>query len=89
VPPAAAETFPLTDLEVGATARMVDATVDAECRSLLRALGLTDHSQLRVCKCGEPCVVQVRATRIGISRRIANQIKVIPDAVSCGDAAEQ
>jgi Fe2+ transport system protein FeoA len=69
----------LTDLEVGATARMLDAAVDAELRTLLRALGLTDNSPLRVCKCGEPCVVQVRATRIGISRRIAQHITVVPD----------
>ena len=72
----------LTDLEVGATARMVDAAVDAELRTLLRALGLTDNSPLRVCKRGEPCVVQVRATRIGISRRIAQHITVVPDAGS-------
>lgn len=70
----------LTDLEVGATARMLDAAVDSELRTLLRALGLTDNSPLRVCKGGEPCVVQVRATRIGISRRIAQHIVVLPDA---------
>jgi Fe2+ transport system protein FeoA len=70
----------LTDLEVGATARMLDAAVDAELRTLLRALGLTDNSPLRVCKRGEPCVVQVRATRIGISRKIAQHITVVPDA---------
>src|SRR6185295_1666767 len=72
----------LTDLEVGATARMLDAAVDTELRTLLRALGLTDNSPIRVCKRGEPCVVQVRATRIGISRRIAQHITVVPDAVS-------
>src|SRR4051794_34554100 len=48
----------LTDLEVGATARMLDAAVDAELRTLLRSLGLTDNSPLRVCKRGEPCVVR-------------------------------
>jgi Fe2+ transport system protein FeoA len=69
----------LTELEVGATARMLDAAVDTELRTLLRALGLTDNSPLRVCKRGEPCVVQVRATRIGISRRIAQHITVVPD----------
>jgi Fe2+ transport system protein FeoA len=58
---------------------MLDAAVDNELRTLLRALGLTDNSPLRVCKRGEPCVVQVRATRIGISRRIAQHITVVPD----------
>jgi Fe2+ transport system protein FeoA len=69
----------LTELAVGATARLHDAHVDAESRALLRALGLTDDSILRVCKQGEPCVVQVRATRIGISSRIAQHVVVIPD----------
>ena len=59
---------------------MVDASVDAESRSLLRALGLTDDSRLRVCKRGEPCVIQVRATRIGISSRIAEHIMVVAES---------
>ena len=75
----APQTQKLTDLEVGATARMLDAAVDTELRTLLRALGLTDNSPLRVCKRGEPCVVQVRATRIGISGRIAQHITVVRD----------
>jgi Fe2+ transport system protein FeoA len=60
---------------------MVDAAVDAESRLLLQALGLTDNSRLRVCKRGEPCVVQVRATRIGISSRIARHISVVAEPV--------
>ena len=69
----------LSDLEVGDVARMVDAAIDREAQSLLQALGLTDNSRLRVCKRGEPCVVQVRATRIGISSRIARHITVIAE----------
>jgi Fe2+ transport system protein FeoA len=68
----------LADLPVGFIARVHHAHVDPESRSLLRALGLTDGSLLRVCKQGEPCVVQVRATRIGICSRIARQVFVIP-----------
>jgi Fe2+ transport system protein FeoA len=70
---------PLSDLDVGDWARIIDASIDAESRSLLQALGLTDNSRLRVCKRGEPCVVQVRATRIGISSRIARQITVVAE----------
>src|SRR3982751_5361355 len=77
----------LTDLDVGDTARMLDAAVDTELRTLLRALGLTDNSPLRVCKRGEPCVVQVRSTRIGISGRIAQHITVVPDAADHAAAA--
>jgi Fe2+ transport system protein FeoA len=69
----------LSELEVGDIARMVDAAIDTEAQSLLQALGLTDNSRLRVCKRGEPCVVQVRATRIGISSRIARHIRVVAE----------
>ena len=38
------------------------ARVDGQTRALLRSLGLTDLSPLRVCKRGDPCIVQVRTT---------------------------
>jgi hypothetical protein len=47
--------------------------------ALLRAIGLTDRCLLRVCKIGEPCIVQVRATRIGLSRAVADGILVLPE----------
>jgi len=68
----------LADLQVGSTARLHDLQVDPESRAQLRALGLTDGSMLRVCKQGDPCVVQVRTTRIGISSRIAQHVFVVP-----------
>ena len=77
--PAGESTRRLSELEVGDVARMVDAAIDPEAQSLLQALGLTDNSRLRVCKRGEPCVVQVRATRIGISSRIARHITVVTE----------
>lgn len=77
----------LTDLDVGAMARLHDAHVDTESRALLRALGLTDASVLRVCKQGEPCVIQVRTTRIGISTRVARHVMVVPLSSSANDPA--
>ena len=68
----------LCDLEVGRAARFHDATLDAEARDLLRALGLTASSTVRLCKAGEPCIVQVRSTRIGLSKTVAGAIFVIP-----------
>ena len=47
---------------------------DAESRPFLRALGLTDACELRLCKAGEPCIVQVRSTRIGLSGEVARGI---------------
>ena len=79
----------LSDLPVGATARVHDAQLDADSRARLRGLGLTDNSLLRVCKQGEPCVVQVRATRIGMSGRIARHVVVVPAAGAASDRARE
>lgn len=68
----------LADLEVGRSARFHEAALDEEARDLLRALGLTTDSLVRLCKQGEPCIVQVRSTRIGLSKAVARAIFVIP-----------
>ena len=70
----------LCDLEEGCAARLHEASLDSEARDLLRALGLTPSSVVRLCKRGEPCIVQVRATRIGLSKLVAGQIYVIPES---------
>ena len=70
--------IPLTSLEVDASARFHDSRLATEDRDTLRGLGLTEGAMLRVCQQGEPCVVQVRATRIAIARRVAHAIFVKP-----------
>jgi Fe2+ transport system protein FeoA len=75
---------PLTSLEAGTSARLHDTQLDEDTRSLLRSLGLTDASRLRVCKHGEPCIIQVRATRIGVSSSVAGGIYVVPDGSHAG-----
>jgi uncharacterized iron-regulated membrane protein len=70
----------LTELPAGVVARLHETELDAESRAQLRALGLTDASLLRVCKQGEPCVVQVRTTRLGLSSRIARHVCVLASA---------
>jgi Fe2+ transport system protein FeoA len=42
----------------------------------LLALGLTSTSEFRLCKAGEPCIIQVRSTRIGLARAVARRIMV-------------
>jgi Fe2+ transport system protein FeoA len=68
----------LSDLGVGAVARFHEARLDREITRFLRAIGLTRTSEFRLCKNGEPCIVQVRSTRIGLSRALAGQIYVVP-----------
>jgi Fe2+ transport system protein FeoA len=68
----------LNTLKTGAEADLAGTRLDDDTRDLLRSLGLTDDSRLRVCKSGEPCIIQVRATRIGVSGAVAGRIDVVP-----------
>ena len=67
----------LTMLEAGTSARLHATRLDDDTRSWLRSLGLTDASRLRVCKSGEPFIIQVRTTRIGLSSSVAGSIYVV------------
>ena len=69
----------VTELRTGTLATLCDAQVDEETRSLLRSLGLTDSCRLRLCKRGEPCILQVRTTRIGVSQLVAERLFVLAD----------
>ena len=70
----------LSDLAVGETARMHQADLDGGTARFLRAIGLINRSEVRLCKAGEPCIIQVRSTRIGLSQPVASRIFVVPDA---------
>ena len=68
----------LSDLQTGTVARFLEVRLDAEAREWLQALGFTPSCQVRLCKAGEPYIVQVRTTRIGLSKAVASGIYVIP-----------
>jgi Fe2+ transport system protein FeoA len=68
--------IPLTELLPGMSATL-HGVEEQETRVVLRALGLTDACRLRVCKLGDPCIIQVRGTRIGLSRTVAQGVLVI------------
>lgn len=81
-PPSAAtdrEPVSLTRLRVGSRARFHDSQLEPGDLQLLEALGLTGACRLRVCQAGDPWIVQVRATRIGIAEAVARAIFVIPE----------
>jgi Fe2+ transport system protein FeoA len=46
---------------------------------VLRSLGLTDDCVLRLCQAGDPCIVQVKSTRIGLSSAVARCLYVVPE----------
>ena len=72
--------IPLSSLRAGAVVRFRGTDLDPASCDLLRALGLTRECQLTLCKAGEPCIVQVRSTRIGLSGKVADGILVVPYA---------
>ena len=72
--------IPLSSLHAGAVVRFRGTELDPASCDLLRALGLTRECQLTLCKAGEPCIVQVRSTRIGLSGKVADGILVVHDA---------
>jgi len=45
---------------------------------LLRAMGISEHCRLRVCRNRKHCIVQVNSTRLGIANAIARNILVSP-----------
>ncbi len=81
LPRPAAAAVPLTTMPVGAVATLHEVT-DVASRPVLRSLGLTDDCVLRLCQAGDPCIVQVRATRIGLSSAVARCLYVVPEAGS-------
>ena len=78
-PSRAAAAVPLTTVPVGAVATLHEVT-DLDSRAVLRSLGLTDACVLRLCQVGDPCIVQVRSTRIGLSSAVARCLYVVPEA---------
>jgi len=72
----------LSELPEGARATFAEADVDPSTRRMLGALGFTAACPLRLCKTGEPFIVRVRTTRIGLSRALAGAIFVIPQATN-------
>lgn len=71
-PPSA---VPLLDLAPGTMAILRDV-LDPQSHAVLRSLGLTDGARLRICRLGDPCIIQVRSTRIGLSKVVAQSIYV-------------
>lgn len=70
----------LTELAAGAAAQLYAAHLGEEDSALLEALGMTRSCRFRVCKVGDPWIVQIRETRIGLAASVARRIFVLPAA---------
>jgi len=73
---APSSTIALTDLKPGAEAEL-DQIRDPRSRAVLSSLGLTGGARLRLCRLGDPCIIQVRSTRIGLSKVVAESVYVV------------
>jgi Fe2+ transport system protein FeoA len=70
----------LTQLRAGDYGRLHAAELTEEDASLLMALGLARRARFRVSKAGDPWILEVRSTRIGMSDAVARGLQVIPEA---------
>ncbi len=80
----------LSDVAVGDTGVVCHHHLDAKDAELLRAMGLRPRARVRVCKRGEPCIVEVMSgcghggggvddacsCRIGLSRTLARRVMI-------------
>lgn len=82
-PPADSAVVPtpirLSELKAGQRGEMIRADLQCDDCDLLSALGMTDRCKFRVCKAGDPWIVEVNATRIGLAESVAGQILVLPE----------
>ncbi len=69
----------LTTLRAGDSGRLHATRLAASDREMLRALGLVERSRFQVCKAGDPWILLVRSTRVGMSAAVARRILVIPE----------
>jgi Fe2+ transport system protein FeoA len=78
------DAIPLSQLRAGCHATLACRLMEAQDGEMLAAMGLTDRCRLRVCRAGEPCIVQVAGFRLGLAAALARRILVVPIDVRPG-----
>ncbi len=69
----------LSDLPAGGIARLSCRELSESEARLLAAMGLTEGCRLVVRTTGDPCIIEVRSTRIGLARSVAARLLVSRD----------
>ncbi len=70
---------PLTQLRVGQAAVIRSIEMDARDASMLRAMGLRVNARVRVCRLGEPCIIEL----VGGSTASAESTEACPRGTAC------
>jgi Fe2+ transport system protein FeoA len=79
----------VADLPAGSVVRLSCRELSQGEACLLAAMGMTEGCRLTVRTSGDPCIVEVRSTRIGLARSVAARLFVASDpSAVAGDAAE-
>lgn len=76
------ERLRLSQLLPGLPARLHAGDLEPGEACLLQAMGLVTGSRLVVRVSGDPCIVEVRTTRIGLARSVADRLHVVVEAPS-------
>jgi Fe2+ transport system protein FeoA len=76
----------LADLPAGSVARLSCRELSQGEACLLAAMGMTEGCRLTVRTSGDPCIVEVRSTRIGLARSVAVRLVVASDAAESAPA---
>jgi Fe2+ transport system protein FeoA len=78
----------MTTLQAGQMATVFQTSLDPGDAALLRAMGLRPSARIRICRLGEPCIVEILsgtdscgrpggcACRIGLARPLAERVMV-------------
>ncbi len=69
----------LSDLAAGDAARLHRRELTEGEICLLAAMGLTEGCRLVVRSAGDPCIVEIRTTRIGLARSVADRLLVLSE----------
>jgi Fe2+ transport system protein FeoA len=77
----------LADLPAGSVARLSCEELSEGEACLLAAMGMTEGCRLKVRTSGDPCIVEVRSTRIGLARSVALRLVVASDAAAAPAAS--
>jgi len=67
---------PLSQLDAGALARVVSVDSDDDDAIRLKSLGICIGRRVQLAKIGDPLIVRVLGTRVGLSARLARCVVV-------------
>lgn len=71
-------TLTLPELPCDGVARVVEVAVESDDAARLKQLGICVDRKVQLVKAGDPLIVRVLGTRVGLSARLANAVRVQP-----------